>query len=1196
MKRLPLAALCVLALSVGLQATDTVAVVNFINRNAPDEWDWLEKGLADLLITDLARSDKLLVVERERMQSMLQEMKLSRTGLVDEAAAQHVGKALAVDKVLTGSFRVTGGRIEIEAHVVDVATAKLVRVKVVNGKAADVLRLEKKIALSLLDKLEVPPGRKELQAIERLATDDLDAARHHYRALDLLDRGMPAGAFAEALTARQRDPKFLKSRYLAGKLYMALGSFPHALHELEGLIGLHEDECFEVKAALHMLDILRIHVKDASGVLALCDTLLAEYSGRKASLTETLENEAYADRAPVGGYRGTSVLVDTLAHYLRGAMLHEADRHRDAIGEVLPIRHEMGYRVFRASVEAILEKTNAIPRLDQGIVYLSPESDTFSTNYEGPDDARHAAWFSVDLYEKTVAKNKEIPACRVWADYLLAAPEGMEFDLVYVESAVTRGNCDLSVPWLSGMVMQSPYWRRFLVPRGQRLAKIAIILEHTDREHPGHLKLQAKFRPAQPVDQMGRLAFVPSDRLKDAGEDFDVEGARIKRVPPGRHLIVHYENFYRGRREWVTVKPGETIVVPVPPHEQLEKVHDLQRGPGKHVLGSNYEVGRPASSAAGTTDDGRVISVVETQQGTLAPGNALCLTYRRADGVWSPLAALPKPVNYPARSTFPTLVVDGDRVVLYFLSRRAVGTGVYITESTDLADWSAPVRCREFATCVPSVTRFQGRFLAAIVAPRKDILVFESHDLLKWTAVSKITSRDIGGSKPPMHVLLGARGSDELLLFVRLDEPVRAQVRLFRTSDPSDWGRAVVPTYPNVMMLGQDPNMMPRVAFGQYDNYTFPTSIATSPDGKTLLLIQRTAGAPHMGGILLEALDGGRFRKVVPSEIEHFFRPMCVTWSSGGFLLFGQDNMEEAYAVMKLPELDRIPSGSVAMGLMYISASIEKGQTRAAYDALVRAEAASVDPKDKKRIASMKAMLAENTDDLETALKATEDSMSPNGRTATARRARVLYLMGKIDDAIEECRKAKAESRRNRHEAAYLLTNILAVTGNMEQAREELREILEIDRNETDATRMWGILAFYDSKPDDARELLDRKIYLKSNWTDHLIKAMILHESDPAAALALLRKTRKRQTGHHWTGPVLDMLADGTPLEKLQGPMTVSDRQRILCARHFWQGVKARWDGDRAGAQEAFRKAIETKHIAAWPYVAANLELTRLER
>ena len=61
-----------LALVVGTEAArgeeaSTIAVVNFINRNAPDDWDWLEKGFADLLITDLARSDRLTVVERERM-------------------------------------------------------------------------------------------------------------------------------------------------------------------------------------------------------------------------------------------------------------------------------------------------------------------------------------------------------------------------------------------------------------------------------------------------------------------------------------------------------------------------------------------------------------------------------------------------------------------------------------------------------------------------------------------------------------------------------------------------------------------------------------------------------------------------------------------------------------------------------------------------------------------------------------------------------------------------------------------------------------------------------------------------------------------------------------------------------------------------------------------------------------------------
>ena len=73
------------------QAHTRVAVLNFTNRNPGDGWDWLEKGLADMLITDLSASSRLRVVERERMQLLFEELELHRkVAAGNTAAADHV--------------------------------------------------------------------------------------------------------------------------------------------------------------------------------------------------------------------------------------------------------------------------------------------------------------------------------------------------------------------------------------------------------------------------------------------------------------------------------------------------------------------------------------------------------------------------------------------------------------------------------------------------------------------------------------------------------------------------------------------------------------------------------------------------------------------------------------------------------------------------------------------------------------------------------------------------------------------------------------------------------------------------------------------------------------------------------------------------------------------------------------------------
>ena len=40
-----------------------LAVMHFDNRSSSKEWQWLSKGLTDMIITDLSASERLMIVE-----------------------------------------------------------------------------------------------------------------------------------------------------------------------------------------------------------------------------------------------------------------------------------------------------------------------------------------------------------------------------------------------------------------------------------------------------------------------------------------------------------------------------------------------------------------------------------------------------------------------------------------------------------------------------------------------------------------------------------------------------------------------------------------------------------------------------------------------------------------------------------------------------------------------------------------------------------------------------------------------------------------------------------------------------------------------------------------------------------------------------------------------------------------------------
>src|ERR1041385_5263872 len=72
-----------------------VAVLYFDNNSIGKDradYDGLGKGIADLLITDMASNPRVRVVERERVQKVLEEQNLVKAGAIDQNTAVKLGK------------------------------------------------------------------------------------------------------------------------------------------------------------------------------------------------------------------------------------------------------------------------------------------------------------------------------------------------------------------------------------------------------------------------------------------------------------------------------------------------------------------------------------------------------------------------------------------------------------------------------------------------------------------------------------------------------------------------------------------------------------------------------------------------------------------------------------------------------------------------------------------------------------------------------------------------------------------------------------------------------------------------------------------------------------------------------------------------------------------------------------------------
>ena len=173
----------------------------------------LAYGLADLLMTDLARSARLQVLDRVRLDAMLRELRLVSAGQVDTAAAPRVGRLLGARRLVIGTLAaLEGDRIVVDARVADVATGEVQLTASASARLADILDAEKALAFRLFDQLGVNLTPAERAAVEQRPTRNLAALLAYSRGVRHEAEGRYDAAAAEYRRAVALDPGFEQAR------------------------------------------------------------------------------------------------------------------------------------------------------------------------------------------------------------------------------------------------------------------------------------------------------------------------------------------------------------------------------------------------------------------------------------------------------------------------------------------------------------------------------------------------------------------------------------------------------------------------------------------------------------------------------------------------------------------------------------------------------------------------------------------------------------------------------------------------------------------------------------------------------------------------------------------------------------------------------------------------------------------------
>jgi TolB-like protein len=190
-----------------------LAIIDFKNRSitSREQFDPMEKGFADLLINRLNNSTDLRVVERERIQWILDEIKLQNQYEMDGAV--RLGKQLGVQSVLMGSFIIMDDEIWLGARLVKVETSEILLTDEIKGELDNFFDLVDQLSVKIAEKINA--NLNTVSAEDQAKVPSLDAIMSYSIGLSYLEQEDYKMAYEKFNEALKYDPDYEKAKLKA---------------------------------------------------------------------------------------------------------------------------------------------------------------------------------------------------------------------------------------------------------------------------------------------------------------------------------------------------------------------------------------------------------------------------------------------------------------------------------------------------------------------------------------------------------------------------------------------------------------------------------------------------------------------------------------------------------------------------------------------------------------------------------------------------------------------------------------------------------------------------------------------------------------------------------------------------------------------------------------------------------------------
>jgi len=208
-------------LAAGTEGKPRVIVAFFENHTNEPSADWLERGLPEMLTTDLSRSGELEVIATQRLYDLAAMAGGDERPDLDQSTVTELARWAGAGLVISGSVFKLGEVYRIDAQAYDTRTGTVSVARKVEG--TDLFQMVNELTAGLRDGLQLTEGREKAGDLGLVATSSEDAFRLYTQASEDYDNLRFDEAAVNLERSLQTDPEFALARLRLAMSLHAMG-------------------------------------------------------------------------------------------------------------------------------------------------------------------------------------------------------------------------------------------------------------------------------------------------------------------------------------------------------------------------------------------------------------------------------------------------------------------------------------------------------------------------------------------------------------------------------------------------------------------------------------------------------------------------------------------------------------------------------------------------------------------------------------------------------------------------------------------------------------------------------------------------------------------------------------------------------------------------------------------------------------